>query len=562
VIVFNLVWIERMKEFRIAVAFAWPSFTRLCGLHLDRRVPSKPAVVASPPVGLAGLAIAIAALSFSGCGGSETTAAKPALAQTYFFQNDASRSNALIESDTPGASPFIARLLVQVDDPLLLTAIEVKIQPKPGSVSKAVDIRYSNAALSDRGYLAVSTNTVNVPVFGLYSGYTNQVLVNLFFEDGTTRTLTRNVTAPPYYDPTGIYQHLTIVKQRSAGSSLGYDFIFMKSSVGSPVIVDTDGEIRWVAPGVSNSTSSAFHDNQFVIGEATAPIVQQLRLDGTLSETALALAVATMFTHNIDFGKTGLLTDVTLETDGVQNIMSNVLEIEDTGAVLNRWDVGAILTAYMTSRGDDASAFVRPGVDWFHNNASIYDSSDDSIIVSSRENFVIKLDYQTGRIIWILGDPTKYWYSFPSLRAKALLLSPGGLYPIGQHAISITSKGHLMLFNDGFGSLNQPAGDPAGESRTYSAVSAYSIDTATMTAQNVWNFNAGKTIYSDLCSSAYEAPDTSLLVDYSTADGGAEAMLMGLDLNHQVVFEFQYPSHNCDAGWNAVPFALDSLTVD
>src|SRR4029077_11527523 len=142
--------------------------------------------------------------------------------------------------------------------------------------------------------------------------------------------------------------------------------------------------------------------------------------------------------------------------------------------VFNHWDLAAILSAYMVSRGDDASAFVRPGVDWFHSNSTAYDPSDDSIIVSSRENFVIKVDYNTGNIIWILGDPSKYWYTFPSLRAKALTLAPGGLYPIGQHAPSITSNGLLMLFNDGAGSFNQPAGAPAGDTRTYSTVSAYS----------------------------------------------------------------------------------------
>ena len=44
-------------------------------------------------------------------------------------------------------------------------------------------------------------------------------------------------------------------------------------------------------------------------------------------------------------------------------------------------------------------------------------------MVSSRENFVMKLDYHTGNIIWILWDPSKYWYTFPSLRAKALTLA-------------------------------------------------------------------------------------------------------------------------------------------
>jgi hypothetical protein len=35
---------------------------------------------------------------------------------------------------------------------------------------------------------------------------------------------------------------------------------------------------------------------------------------------------------------------------------------------------------------------------------------------SSRENFVIAIDYDSGNIKWILGDPTKHWYEFQSLR--------------------------------------------------------------------------------------------------------------------------------------------------
>ena len=35
------------------------------------------------------------------------------------------------------------------------------------------------------------------------------------------------------------------------------------------------------------------------------------------------------------------------------------------------------------------------------------------LIISSRENFVICLDYETGAIRWILGDETKKWFTFP-----------------------------------------------------------------------------------------------------------------------------------------------------
>jgi len=184
------------------------------------------------------------------------------------------------------------------------------------------------------------------------------------------------------------------------------------------------------------------------------------------------------------------------------------------------------------------------------------------VIISSRENFVVKVDNQTGQIIWILGDPTKYWYTFPSLRAKALTLASGGLYPIGQHALSMTSDGHLMLFNDGLGSMNEPTGEPTGESRTYSAVSAYSIDTATMTARNVWNFNYGQSIYAPVCSSAYRAPAGSALIDYATADNLTQVRLVGLDSNHNVAFDFEYPTDGCDTAWNSVPIALESLAID
>lgn len=141
-------------------------------------------------------------------------------------------------------------------------------------------------------------------------------------------------------------------------------------------------------------------------------------------------------------------------------------------------------------------------------------------------------------------------------------LAPGGLYPIGQHALSITSDGLLMLFNDGLGSINQPSGEPAGQTRTYSAVSAYSIDEPSMTATEAWDYNAGQTIYSEICSSAYEAANQSILVGYAVADNNTEALLVGLDSNDNVVFEFEYPTLECNTSWNARPISLDDLVVD
>ena len=459
-------------------------------------------------------------------------------------------------------SPFISYVRLDGFDRYNVTGVQYTIATKPGSVSKPVHVEYSIFALEARGYVA--GQSITVPVFGLYAGYENQVSMEVIRGDSGTVPLQLTITTADYVDPSGIYGHPNIVTPRTPGSPLGFDFVFIKSALGSPIIIDTDGEIRWAFSEPSNSLSSAFAGDTFIIGDTTKPTVYQLRLDGSFFPANLPSSPYIDFNHNIDIGAHGFLAEADAASGGVISIESNVIEFQDSGSVSirNQWDLGSILTAYMSSQGDDPTTFVRPGVDWFHSNSAIYDARDDSVIVSSRENFVIKLDYKTGAIIWILGDPTKYWFTFPSLRAKALTLTAGGLYPVGQHAVSITSDGLLMLFNDGLGSVNQPAGAPAGETRTYSAVSAYSISEASRTAQNVWNYDAGQAIYSSVCSSAYEAADKSLLVDYAVADSFTQALLVGLDSNHDVVFEFEYPTNGCDTSWNARPINLDNLIID
>ena len=84
-----------------------------------------------------------------------------------------------------------------------------------------------------------------------------------------------------------------------------------------------------------------------------------------------------------------------------------------------------------------------------------------------------------------------------------------------------------------------------------------------MTATEVWDYDAGQTIYSPARSSAYEAADQSILVDYAVASNCTEALLVGLDSSHNVVFEFNYPNlAGCNTSWNARPIPLDDLKVN
>ncbi len=494
------------------------------------------------------LALALLALLLSACGGGDAT---DSLADT---------SDIAVAGIQAGASTFIGWLRLGGASLADVAAVDYTIEPKPGAVSRPVHADYTIDALRRRGYLDAANARLTMPIVGLYAGYTNVVDVVVRFTDGSTQALTANVATVPYSDPNGIYDHLTILTPRAAGGALGFDFVLLKSVLGMPVVVDTDGEVRWIgAQGVAHGGVIAFQGDGFVVGDDASPRIFRFDLDGSITQAQLESPAYTKLSHNLDVGKQALLAEPDVAVNGVVAESSTLAEITAGGAVRAQWDLGALLSAYMRNHGDDPTPFVRPGADWFHMNAAVYDPRDDTLIVSSRENFVVKLDYVSGSIVWILGDPTKYWYTFPSLRAKALALEPGGLYPIGQHAVSITSDGLLMLFNDGEQSLNQPPGAPPGASRAYSAVSAYAIDPSALTAREVWRFEYGQTILSTFCSSAYEASGKSILVDYALADGGTNARIVGLDANHDVVFDFKYPTHLCNTAWNAEPIAFDDL---
>ncbi len=74
--------------------------------------------------------------------------------------------------------------------------------------------------------------------------------------------------------------------------------------------------------------------------------------------------------------------------------------------------------------------------------------------------------------------------------------------------------------------------------------------------------NYGQSIYSAICGSSYESGN-SYLVDFATADNDAEAPLVGLDSNHNVVFDFQYSSPTpCGAAWNAIPIPMENLQIN
>lgn len=458
-------------------------------------------------------------------------------------------------------SVFISALDLTELDSNNIKNISFTIKPKIGSYAKPVTATYDWQYIAANDLYDSSNKRIQLPIFGLYSAYTNDVTVNIQFIDDSHYVFQKHITTTAYIDSTGVYDNVGISIKPTTTPT--YSYFYLKGSKKSPIIMDIDGEVRWDADIIKISASSTFIDNSFLIGNSKNKKVDSINLYGRSSSLNIEGSVMggdAYFHHNIDPGKQGILIELDGTTDGALKIESFLSEIDSSGKVIKEWDLGKIFSEYMLQEGDDPSNFVRDGVDWFHMNAATYDPADDTLVISSRENFVVKLDYATGKLIWLLGDETKHWYTYPSLQKIALSLSSGQT-PIGQHAVSMTKDGKLMLFNNGRRSFNNPAGTPAGIDLATSQTAIFAIDNQNKTAQVAWSFDDG--IYSDICSSIYEdklAAQGDFLINYAAADNRTRVVIQGINKDKQKLFEFTYPSPTpCATSWNAIQIPLENI---
>jgi arylsulfate sulfotransferase len=461
-----------------------------------------------------------------------------------------------VTGDTAGATPFISKLTLQVSNTTVLKSIQFAIDPKPGSVTRPLSGTYANDYLVSRGF--AHPPEIILPVYGLYDGYANTVRLTYRFLDGSSKQAVTSITTATFDDTCG-YKNPTILKARTNSTDLSYDYIMVNGYYCSnfePAIIDTDGALRWVGTAGFSFGSYIFFDNAVYLGYSHQ--LFRIDLDGTVTLVGDYSSLGiTIFHHNIDRGKVGIILDANTTT----YFNSVNIEVDASGRVLKRWDLASIISAAMTAGGDDPSQFVFPTpTDWFHNNGVTYNRADDSVIISSRENFLLCLDYETSAIKWILGDPTKKWYQFPSLRKFALTLPPGSLPPIGQHSPSITFDQGLMVFDNGNRSIFQ---NPPGAQRVFVSPRKYSLDLVGNVATEVWNYPMNESILCPFCSSVYEDAPYNYLIDYSIVNGGRPnvpvfAELLGLNAAGETIFFYRYPATNCGTAYRALPIHLEN----
>ncbi len=382
----------------------------------------------------------------------------------------------------------------------------------------------------------------SIPVIGLYADNANTVLLRVVNTNGdtlekstliiTTGSLPANmpvsITAQDF-DTAAVEPGLTLV------SNLSTTFIPDRPSI--PYYVDGFGDIRWVLDYTSNSDLHAmFFDDgiarlrngNFYFGDAKTNKIYEVNLLGKIINTWSMPGYA--FHHNVQEKPDGnfLITvskDGSVNTDGVETIEDYIIEMNrQSGAITTEWNLKESLDEHRMNLTANVT-------DWIHVNSVMYDSTDNTIIVSGRCQGLVKLDYNN-KVKWILAPHTGWGKNRRGEDLNQFLLQPlnaAGL-PIAdagviagtatapdfewnwyQHSNIFLPDGNIMIFDNGTARTFDVAdGSNANNSAPgkYSRAVEYKIDAANKTVQQIWSYGKERdqAVYSSIISSVQYLP--------------------------------------------------------
>ena len=99
--------------------------------------------------------------------------------------------------------------------------------------------------------------------------------------DGSSKRANITVTTASFDDRCG-YKNPTFVQHRTS-ASLSYDYMMVKGGCShfTPVIIDTDGAMRWVGTTGFSTSAATFFDNAAYL--AYGPRLYRIELDGAFT---------------------------------------------------------------------------------------------------------------------------------------------------------------------------------------------------------------------------------------------------------------------------------------
>jgi len=379
----------------------------------------------------------------------------------------------------------------------------------------------------------------SLPLFGFRPARTNDITVTVQDRSRNMATADQPLVFTSDRLPSD-FPNLTLLESDPARMEPGYSLFRVEvhqNTYAYTVIVDSAGEVVWYSQTPSTADVRQLENGDLFMPSRTSFVEMDL-LGNTVHTWNVPTSGLPVNAHDgvpTSHGTILYLQDALLAVtnDPITStneeayvssgkvVYQKVVELSATNAaVLNTWSPINVLdprrSTYLNNLSQ-ASGLPDLGWDTEHSNAVIEDPSDDSLIVSMRDqNAVVKFSRSTGQLRWILG-PRENWGS----QWQPYLLTPVGTpfaWQYGQHAPILTTRGTLILYDDG-NFRASPSDTPVPDANNYSRAVEYSINEKTMQVSQVWQYgstNAGQWLYTGYEGNAEPEPKTgNVLIDFS-----------------------------------------------
>ena len=389
-----------------------------------------------------------------------------------------------------------------------------------------------------------------LPIYGLYAGRENKVTIKCGDEEKEL-TIKTDELPDDFILPTSV---------KKDESKLNNDlYFYTPSSFGYTAAYDVNGDVRWYLTESAIWEINRLDNGRLLVSterlaevpyystglyemDMLGKIYTEYSLPGGYHHDYYEMENGNLLVASDDFNNdSGTVEDYVVEID------------RKTGNIVKTFDLKDILK--MT----DGKSENWIEYDWFHNNSVWYDKKTNSITLSGRhQDAVINIDYDTGKLNWILGDPEGWSDEYQKYFFKPV--GDNFEWQWSQHAAMITPEGYVFLFDNGNNKSKNEKNYVKAED-SYSRGVMYKIDTDKMTIEQVWEYGKerGSDFYSPYISDVDYLDKNHYIVHsggISYKDGKIQnqpAGLAGTDtlksdtvelLNNEVIFEMILPTNN------------------
>jgi arylsulfate sulfotransferase len=446
--------------------------------------------------------------------------------QNLLKSGEYTEDNIYVQLDPYDASPLSALLLFQTEDAM---TVDISVAGK----DEATTIKNS---FDDY------TTDHSVPILGLYADTENEVTITLTDESGNSMEKTVTIKTGTLAKSIA---NIDVKEADTTKMELGdSELTFVVPSTKRAYAFDANGDVRWYSTRYNSHIFKELDNGNLLY-------LTKESNDADTYNVLLETDYLGKIYHRYDFSSSSAANDTgksegemtVIHHDGIELPSGNFLltvndgsnYIEDTMIELNREtgeiektiDLKDILPEAFYEDYDSTSR--EDGkVDWFHQNSVEYDEADNSIIISGRhQDTIMKIDYETSEIKWIMGDSSGWPESYQKYFLKGDVKASGG-----QHAAIVlpdqddNDETTDILYYDN--NISVTRGDEE-TSEKYSEARQVRINESEMTIEEVWTFGEelGEDYYTKIIGSARYLSNTgNRLVNFGYRDEGQTSSIM------------------------------------